>query len=198
MNRSLTKPTKQQISKRYIIYVGAAIMMISLFFTQFRQNNQDEALGTATITDQGREYFIASLYGDIYDDDANGATIVITAVDDPACRTVDDETTFEITMTIPDVATVPINEDIDLSDSPFETTLSMTCYCDFDSGDANYNLSGTVQFTDLSTDFAEGTLSLTLDGDIPAIDGMLFAEDTSLELTIPLFRAPVSVDKCDY
>ena len=198
MNRSLTKPTKKQIGKRYIIYVGAAIMMISLFLTQFRQNNQEEALGTATITDQVREYFIASLYGDIYDDDANGATIVITAVDDPNCRVVDDETTIEITITIPDVATVPINEDIDLSDSPFETALAMTCYCGFDSGDANYSLSGTVQFTDLSTDFAEGTLSLTLDGDIPATDGMLFAEDTALELTIPLFRAPVSVDKCDY
>ena len=198
MNRSVTKPTKKQIGKRYIIYVGAGIMMMSLLLTQFQKHNQDEALATATITDQVREYFIASLYGDIYDDDANGATIVITAVDDPVCRTVDDETHIEITMTIPDIATVPLNENIDLSDSPFETALAMTCYCGFESGDANYSLSGTVQFTDLSTDFAEGTLSLILDGDIPATDGMLFAEDTTLELTIPLFRAPVSVDKCDY
>ena len=195
MRRSLTKP-----SKRDLIYIGVAIVIISILVTQFQrnQNKPNEALALATVGNQTSDYFIESLYGTIYDDNANGATIVITAVDNPSCPSIDDETTIEITMTIPDVSTVPINQDIDLSDSPFETTLAMTCFCAFDAGEAEYSLSGTLHFTDLSTDFAEGTLSLTLEGDIPAIDGTLFAEDTTLELTIPLFRAPVSVDKCDY
>ena len=174
-------------------------MIAILFITQSQRVNQEDALGTAQIANQERVYQFVTMYGDIFDDDSNGATIVIRAIDDPSCPTFDDEITLEITFTIPDVDALPINEDIDLSTNDLlETALNMTCFCDFDSGSADYTLSGTIRFTDLSTDFAEGTLALTLDGDIPAMDGTLFAQDTTLNVDIPLFRAPVSVDNCDY
>lgn len=195
---SKRKNRLQQHPIQYIIYIAIAILVILVVTRQNDRSREDDAFGTAYLSTRDQTYYLVSLYGDIIDTEANGAQIQITGVDDPSCPTFDDEITLNIELNIPDIAMIPLNEDISLANRDLITSdIGLTCFCDFDAGNAEYTVSGTINFTELSSDFAEGELSLRLEGDIPATDGTYFEEDTTLEVTIPLFRAPVSVDYCD-
>lgn len=185
---------------QYIIYVAIAILLVLIVTRQNERGGEDDAFGTATLTgEEQTAYYFVSLYGDIIDTDSNGAQIVITGVDEPDCMIFDDETTLEITLNIPDINVIPLEEDISLADDTLiSTDINMTCVlCEFEAGEADYTIDGAINFAEFSSDFAEGELSLIVEGDIPATDDTTFAQNTTLEVEIPLFRAPVNANYCD-
>jgi hypothetical protein len=137
-------------------------------------------------------------------EDGSALEVQITGWKDPSCRVMDDEVSVSVTFRIPERASVPLDTPIDVASptAPLSAVLSMGsmgggCH---DCGPPQYQVSGTVTFTDLTSSSAAGDLALTLVGDVPfsgQLDTVIYAEDTQLRLTWNGFKAPVSIDHCD-
>jgi len=136
--------------------------------------------------------------------DGTALQVKITGWKNPSCRTADDEVSVSVTFRIPEPADVPLDTPIDVASptAPLSAVLSMGsmgggCH---DCGAPQYQMSGTVTFTDLTSSSAAGDLALTLDGDVPfsdQVDTVIYAEDSQLHLTWTGFKAPLNIDHCD-
>jgi hypothetical protein len=124
--------------------------------------------------------------------------ISLSAWDDPSCGIADDETSFQVLLTVSSIEAAlagPI--DIAASDSPVSVRLSMGCYCDFIEGTPEYTLTGTVEFDELSEVRATGDLDLHLEGDVPGGGSMIFERDTTLDFKWNGWVAPRVIEGCN-
>lgn len=119
-------------------------------------------------------------------------TLIWRGHSDPYCDAIDDERTYEVQISIPDIQAVPRNTPIELSepDGPLSVRLTGSCFCGFEEGEVEAVYSGTVQFDTLVPSAATGSLDIRVEGDIEFADtGGILHENSSAVVNVP-FEAP--------